>query len=150
LCSYLFQFFGEDDLARTLLRLHFQVSAEGIMAADVDLHNRAVSSDPYVTVEVCVGCHVRRVWHVQVCVFFYSLVHQRRGDSFIISLFFTVPRNPLPFQLVDYATGRAVNTGWFHKTPTKKKTLEPIWNVRNVVKWSDVHLPFEMLGVRIR
>jgi len=29
-----------------------QMSAKGVMAADVDLKNRAISSDPYVTVEV--------------------------------------------------------------------------------------------------
>ena len=47
-------------------------------------------------------------------------------------------------------TGQNVNSQWFHKTPSKRKTLNPVFTERNVCRWRDVHLPFESLALRVR
>jgi hypothetical protein len=52
-------------------------------------------------------------------------------------------------ELVDFATGRNVNSQWFHKTPALHKTLNPTWHEKNSAKWRDVHLSFESLALRI-
>lgn len=43
-----------------------------------------------------------------------------------------------------------MNSQWYHKVPTKFKTLSPVWTDKNSVRWRDVHLPFELLALRIR
>jgi hypothetical protein len=53
-------------------------------------------------------------------------------------------------QLVDFDSGAVINRRWYHRTPTKIKTLDPEWTTKNSVRWKDVHLPFESLALRIR
>lgn len=52
-------------------------------------------------------------------------------------------------ELVDYDTGRIVNSQWFMRIPTKRKTLTPVWTEKHTSRWRDIHLPFETLGLRI-
>ena len=52
--------------------------------------------------------------------------------------------------MVDYDSGRLPNKSWYHRTPTKAKTLNPKYTEKNQAHWLGVHLPFETLALRIR
>lgn len=51
-------------------------------------------------------------------------------------------------QLVDVATNEPINGQWRHRTLTKRRCLEPVWN--ESVRWRDVFVPFESLALRVR
>lgn len=51
-------------------------------------------------------------------------------------------------QLVDVATNEPINGQWRHRTLTKRRCLDPVWN--ESVRWRDVFVPFESLALRVR
>ena len=53
-------------------------------------------------------------------------------------------------ELVDYETGRNVNSQWYHKSPAQRKTLNPVWPESNSARWRDVHLPFETIALKVQ
>jgi len=52
-------------------------------------------------------------------------------------------------ELVDYDTGRTVNSQWFMRIATRRKTLNPQWSEKHTARWRDIHLPFESLALRV-